>query len=164
MSLTQITSLMSMHTVFGEFASLLVLVAVLGALALALRQPLIVAFIAAGILAGPAALDVARSPEHMQLESAYVAVALTFSSTIIIVKLLSDKRELDSLHGRIALGFLIVQDVVVVIAMLALSALGIGSAAGQETSSGAIIVPTIRALPSCNRSAPRVFRASSPVT
>jgi Kef-type K+ transport system membrane component KefB len=53
----------------------------------------------------------------------YVAVALTFSSTIIIVKLLSDKRELDKLHGRIALGFLIVQDIVVVIAMIILSSL-----------------------------------------
>jgi Kef-type K+ transport system membrane component KefB len=52
----------------------------------------------------------------------YVAVALTFSSTIIIVKLLSDKRELDELHGRIALGFLIVQDIVVVIAMIAITA------------------------------------------
>ena len=51
----------------------------------------------------------------------YVAVALTFSSTIIIVKLLSDKRELDKLHGRIALGFLIVQDIAVVIAMIVLS-------------------------------------------
>jgi hypothetical protein len=50
-----------------------------------------------------------------------VAVALTFSSTIIIVKLLSDKRELDSLHGRIAVGFLIVQDLAVVIAMMAMS-------------------------------------------
>jgi len=54
----------------------------------------------------------------------YVAVALTFSSTIIIVKLLSDKRELDELHGRIALGFLIVQDIVVIVAMIALSSFG----------------------------------------
>jgi len=60
--------------------------------------------------------------------SLYVAVALTFSSTIIIVKLLSDKRELETLHGRIALGFLIVQDLVVVVAMVALSTLGIGAA------------------------------------
>jgi len=52
----------------------------------------------------------------------YVAVALTFSSTIIIVKLLSDKNETDSLHGRIALGLLIVQDVVVVVVMVFLSA------------------------------------------
>lgn len=54
----------------------------------------------------------------------YVAVALTFSSTIIIVKLLSDKREVDSLHGRIAIGFLIVQDLVVVLVMIGLTALG----------------------------------------
>ena len=57
------------------------------------------------------------------VEAFYVAVALTFSSTIIIVKLLSDKRELDSLHGRIAVGFLIVQDLAVVLAMMAMSAL-----------------------------------------
>ena len=54
----------------------------------------------------------------------YVAVALTFSSTIIIVKLLSDKRELEQLHGRIAVGFLIVQDIVVVLVMIALNVFG----------------------------------------
>lgn len=54
----------------------------------------------------------------------YVAVALTFSSTIIIVKLLSDKRELEELHGRIAVGFLIVQDLVVVLVMIGLTAFG----------------------------------------
>ncbi len=54
----------------------------------------------------------------------YVAVALTFSSTIIIVKLLSDKRELDMLHGRIAVGFLIIQDIVVILMMIGLSAYG----------------------------------------
>ncbi len=61
------------------------------------------------------------------LEALYVAVALTFSSTIIIVKLLSDKHELDSLHGRIAVGFLIVQDLAVVVAMMTMSALRPGA-------------------------------------
>ena len=73
-------------------------------------------------------------------ESLYVAVALTFSSTIIIVKLLSDKREVDALHGRIAIGFLIVQDIVVVIVMILLTALG--GAAGS-TSIGVEIVSII---------------------
>jgi len=71
------------------------------------------------------------------LESLYVAIALTFSSTIIIVKLLSDKREIDALHGQIALGFLIVQDLVVVLAMIMLATIGIGSSStggGQEAS------------------------------
>jgi Kef-type K+ transport system membrane component KefB len=41
----------------------------------------------------------------------YTAAALTLSSTIILVKLLSDRREIDSLHGRIVVGVLIVQDI-----------------------------------------------------
>lgn len=47
----------------------------------------------------------------------YIAAALTLSSTIILVKLLSDRREIDSLHGRIVVGVLIVQDIAVVAAM-----------------------------------------------
>jgi Kef-type K+ transport system membrane component KefB/uncharacterized UPF0146 family protein len=61
----------------------------------------------------------------------YVAVALTFSSTIIIVKLLSDKREIDTLHGRIAVGFLIVQDIVVVLVMIGLSAYGMAGTSDE---------------------------------
>jgi Kef-type K+ transport system membrane component KefB len=60
------------------------------------------------------------------VEALYLAVALMFSSTIIIVKLLSDKRKIDALHGRIAVGFLIVQDLAVVLAMMVVSALGGG--------------------------------------
>ena len=162
------------------------LAAVVGFLGIILRQPLIVSFIAVGLIAGPSALDLVRSAEKISLlselgiavllflvgikldvklirslgavalltglgqvaftsifgyliglalglghiTSLYVAVALTFSSTIIIVKLLSDKREIDSLHGQIALGFLIVQDLVVVLAMIVLSAIGIGAGDG----------------------------------
>nr|WP_136252002.1 cation:proton antiporter family protein [Ningiella ruwaisensis] len=65
------------------------------------------------------------------ITSIYVAVALTFSSTIIIVKLLSDKREIDSLHGQIALGFLIVQDLVVVFSMIVLATIGMGNESGN---------------------------------
>ncbi|MBM4289345.1 MAG: sodium:proton exchanger, partial [Deltaproteobacteria bacterium] len=68
------------------------------------------------------------------VEALYVAVALTFSSTIIIVKLLSDKREIDALHGRIAIGFLIVQDIVVILVMIGLSAFG-----GQTAGGGAVL-------------------------
>jgi phosphoserine phosphatase len=64
------------------------------------------------------------------MEALYVAVALTFSSTIIIIKLLSDKCELDALHGRIAVGFLIVQDLAVVLTMMGMSALRGGGEVG----------------------------------
>lgn len=54
----------------------------------------------------------ARLLGYGSLTALYVAVALTFSSTIIVVKLLSEKRELESLHGKIVVGFLLVQDFV----------------------------------------------------
>lgn len=182
-------------SVFYEVAALLVLAAGVGLIGVVLRQPLIVSFIAVGILAGPSVLGIARSDEHIDLlaelgiavllflvglkldiklvrtlgpvalltglgqvaftstigfgiglavgldaiTSLYTAVALTFSSTIIIVKLLSDKREIDSLHGRIALGFLIVQDLVVVLAMIALSAVGVGAQSGAVLSDVVLI-------------------------
>jgi Kef-type K+ transport system membrane component KefB/Trk K+ transport system NAD-binding subunit len=50
--------------------------------------------------------------------SVYVAIALTFSSTIIIMKLLSDKHALQSLYGRISVGFLLVQDIVAIMLLI----------------------------------------------
>ncbi len=175
--------------VFTEMAVLLLVAAVIGAIGVRLRQPLIVAFIAVGILVGPSVLGWVSANDQVDLlaklgialllfvvglkldlhiirtmgpvalatglgqvfftsvvgyfiaialgmtpvTAVYVAVALTFSSTIIIVKLLSDKRELDALHGRIAIGLLIVQDIVVVLVMIGLTALG---EAGDAASLG----------------------------
>ncbi len=56
----------------------------------------------------------------------YVSIALAFSSTIIILKLLSDKKEQTRLHGKIATGFLLVQDIVATFALLYVSANGSG--------------------------------------
>ena len=175
--------------VFYEIAAILALAATIGIIGLLLKQPLVVAFIATGIIAGPDVLHLVSDVRSVDLlaeigiaallflvglkldvqivrklgavavatglgqvaftavfgfliclalgidfvTSVYIGVALTFSSTIIIVKLLTDKREVDSLHGRIAIGFLIVQDIVVVLAMITLSTIGVGtggSAAG----------------------------------
>lgn len=60
------------------------------------------------------------------LTSFYIAIALTFSSTIIIVKLLSDKKDLKSLYGKISVGFLLVQDFVAIIALIILSGFNSG--------------------------------------
>lgn len=62
------------------------------------------------------------------LAATYIAVALTFSSTIIIVKLLSEKKETHSLHGKISIGFLLVQDFVAMLILIVL--------AGMETGDG----------------------------
>lgn len=171
---------------FFEFAIILTMAAAFGIVGRVLKQPLIVMFIALGVIMGPAVLDIVKSKENIHLlaeigisvllfivglkldlriiksvgkialltgmgqvlftsffgyfiglalgfsslHSFYIAIALTFSSTIIIVKLLSDKKEIDSLHGQIAIGFLIVQDIVVILMMIVLSAIQ----KGGETS------------------------------
>ena len=66
------------------------------------------------------------------ISSLYGAVALTFSSTIIILKLLSDKGDLGKLYGKISIGFLLVQDIVATIILLVVSLLG--SATSTSTS------------------------------
>lgn len=60
---------------------------------------------------------------YSDLWAFYVAFALTISSTMIVVKLLSDMNELDTLHGKIVLGTLLVQDVVSIIVLASLSSL-----------------------------------------
>ena len=171
---------------FGRIAGLMALVGVLGALALLLRQPLVVAFLVAGIVGGPAVLGLVEHTEELDLlaelgiaillflvglkldlgivralgpvamlagtvqvlftagvgvglarllgwpwaASGYIALALSFSSTIIIVKLLSDRREIDALHGRLAVGILILQDAVVILALILLPSFDIGGGGG----------------------------------
>ncbi|MBM5825743.1 MAG: sodium:proton exchanger, partial [Cyanobacteria bacterium M_surface_10_m2_119] len=210
---------MTFSTVFHELAAILMLAGVIGVVALKLRQPLIIGYIAAGILVGPAALNWVSGGSELKLLSSVgiavllfvvglkldvglirsvgpvalatglgqivftslfgllialglgyaavpalyiavcltfsstiiivkllsdkreidslhgrIAVCLTFSSTIIIVKLLSDKREIDSLHGRIAVGFLVVQNIAVILAMILLTSFNLeggGGIAGQ---------------------------------
>jgi len=177
---------MGAESTFLEIAGILGLAILFGIIGQKLRQPLIIMFLATGILAGPAFLGIIHSHEQIELLAhigialllfivglkldihlirttgpvalatglgqivftsiigfliaiafgmtfliaAYVSVALTFSSTIIIVKLLSDKKEIDSLHGQIAIGFLIVQDIAAILALVALTT--IGSAVTEE--------------------------------
>jgi Kef-type K+ transport system membrane component KefB/Trk K+ transport system NAD-binding subunit len=61
----------------------------------------------------------------------YIAIALTFSSTIIIIKLLSDKDNLEKLYGKISIGFLLVQDLVAILILIIFSSLASGINAGN---------------------------------
>lgn len=57
------------------------------------------------------------------MEGLFLATALTFSSTVVVVKLLDEKGELDSLYGRIAVGIFLVQDLVVILILTFLAGL-----------------------------------------
>lgn len=45
----------------------------------------------------------------------FIGIALSFSSTVVAAKVLEGKRELRAFHGRVAIGILVVQDIVAII-------------------------------------------------
>ena len=51
------------------------------------------------------------------IEAFYFGLIIAFSSTMVVVKLLSDKREVDTLHGRIIIGILLLQDIIAILVM-----------------------------------------------
>lgn len=55
------------------------------------------------------------------ISSAYIALALTLSSTVIVVKLLSEKKDINSLYGKISTGVLLIQDLVAVAVLVILA-------------------------------------------
>jgi Kef-type K+ transport system membrane component KefB len=58
------------------------------------------------------------------MPSVFIAIALTFSSTVVVVKLLEQKKELHSLYGRIGVGMLLMQDLAVILVLTFLAGLG----------------------------------------
>ncbi len=60
---------------------------------------------------------------YLSLEAGYIGLILAFSSTMVVMKLLSDRRELQTLHGRIVVGILLVQDIVAIFALSILSSI-----------------------------------------
>ncbi len=148
-----------------------------------IRQPLIIGYILTGIIVGPSALNLVKSPETIEVfssigialllfiiglglnprvirevgrvatvagilqvaatagfawaagiflgftptESIFFGVALSFSSTIIILKLLSDKKEQNRLYGKVATGMLLIQDILATCALLFVTAQGEGA-------------------------------------
>jgi Kef-type K+ transport system membrane component KefB len=64
--------------------------------------------------------------------SLFLAIAITFSSTIIIIKLLSDKKDTETIYGRNTIGLMIVQDVLAILLMLGV---GVFKEPSQFTSS-----------------------------
>ncbi len=59
----------------------------------------------------------------LSLEAAYIGLLLSFSSTMVVMKILSDRRELSTLHGRLSVGLLVVQDIVAIFALSVLTSI-----------------------------------------
>ena len=58
--------------------------------------------------------------------SFYIALGVSFSSTVVVIKLLLEKDHLYSLYGRVCIGILLIQDIAAIIALLFLTSLSEG--------------------------------------
>ncbi|MDP2656303.1 MAG: cation:proton antiporter [bacterium] len=164
-----------MDNIFFQISILLAMTVAIAFVIRLMRQPLIIAYIVAGIIAGPMFFNLLHGDKDMYeafaqfgvvlllfiiglnlnfkhlksigrasfitgigqvlftsivgvllllaldfslLSAIYLAVAITFSSTIIIMKLLSDKKETETVYGRHTIGLMLVQDVIAVLIMI----------------------------------------------
>jgi len=161
------------HGILFDIGLAIVAATALAYVARLLRQPLLLAYIGAGLLIGPPVLGLVHSEEAIAelselglaflmfivgleidlkklvssgrigalvgtlqvvacavltvgfvmllgfggLSALYLGVATAFSSTMIVVKLLSDKSELDTVDGRLTLGILLMQDVLAIVVL-----------------------------------------------
>jgi len=162
-----------MHGLLHDIGICVIAATVLAFVARFLRQPLILAYIGAGLLIGPPGFKLIKEQKSIEqiselglafllfivgleidlkhliksgkvsailgtiqvagcavlgwavafalgfrgLPAAYLGVASAFSSTMIVVKLLSDKGELDTAAGRVTLGVLLMQDVLAIVVL-----------------------------------------------
>jgi CPA2 family monovalent cation:H+ antiporter-2 len=68
-----------------------------------------------------------------------LGVALSVASTVVLLRILEERRALDKVDGRIAIGWLIVQDIVMVLVLVLLPAL-----AGSSEGSPSDLTPRVR--------------------
>jgi len=158
---------------FFSIGVIIILATLLGYLIKVIKQPLIPAYILAGVILGPLGLGVVQHAESIKslsemgiafllfivgleidikklrsvstvsimggflqvvftflfglvlasllgldtVTSVYVGMIVAFSSTMVVIKLLSDKDEIDTLHGRIIIGIMLMQDILAILAL-----------------------------------------------
>ncbi len=186
-----------MDQLFSDISIIILLACALAIIFRALKQPPLLAYLTAGVLAGPVGFGLLSAPELLKTLSAfgiafllfsvgleldikhlrklgkrslviglaqiiftvgvgwlitqgfgvsglaswYISLALTFSSTIIIIKLLTERQEMDSLSGRLSMGILLLQDVVAILALVFFS-----STAATELPLAMVITLTLAKL------------------
>jgi CPA2 family monovalent cation:H+ antiporter-2 len=73
-----------------------------------------------------------------------LGMAMAVASTVVLIRVLTDNRQLDTPHGHVAVGWLIVEDVLTVVVLVLIPALG--SAPGQEAPTRGFVVTLLFSL------------------
>jgi Kef-type K+ transport system membrane component KefB len=82
-----------------------------------LKKIALIGILQVGIIFGVALLS-ASFLGLTSLQAAYLGIILAFGSTMVDIKLLADRNELVTLHGRLVLGILLLQDLVAIVAIV----------------------------------------------
>lgn len=86
-----------------------------------LGKPILAAGLGQIIISALVGFVLAQALNFPQTESIFLGVGLSVSSTIVVIKLLMDKKDLSSLYGKLALGILLLEDLVAVVILMALT-------------------------------------------
>ncbi len=117
--------------IFAQFGiALLLLIVGLGLNTRVIREVgKIAALIGIGkvIIATTIGFAVGKLFGYSTVASLYIGIAMSFSSTIIILKLLTDKKEQNRLYGKISIGFLLVEDLIATLVLILVSSTAKGS-------------------------------------
>lgn len=87
----------------------------------ALGKPIILASLGQIILSALAGFAIAGALGFNATESLFLGLGLSFSSTVVVIKMLLEKRDLTSLYGKLAIGILLLEDLVAIIVLMGIS-------------------------------------------
>lgn len=86
-----------------------------------LGKPILLAGILQVVITTILSTFIAQSFGFTLTESIYLGVGLSFSSTIVVIKLLLEKKDLKSLYGKLSVGILLLEDLLAVVILLGLT-------------------------------------------
>ncbi|MDO8498278.1 MAG: cation:proton antiporter [bacterium] len=86
-----------------------------------LGKPILAASLGQIVFSTLAGFLIAQALGFSPGESFYLGAGLAFSSTIVVVKLLLEKKELNSLYGKLGVGILLLEDLVAVILLMVMT-------------------------------------------
>lgn len=117
------------HTAFESFSqigiALLLFIVGLGLNVGVIRntgRPVLLVFLLNVILVGAISFGAGKLFGFTQIEALLLAIGVLFSSTIVVVKNLVDKREQHRLYGQITVGILLLEDIAATIVLVLLAA------------------------------------------
>lgn len=87
----------------------------------ALGKPIVASALGQIIISALAGYAIAGALGFGTLESIFLGFGLSFSSTVVVIKLLLEKRDLASLYGKLSIGILLLEDLVAIIVLMSIS-------------------------------------------